>query len=271
MRSSHRLQAFTLIELLVVISIIAVLAGMLMPAIGSVMESARKTACASNLRQMGLALVAYTTDNESRLPYRWPTPGFPDTAPKTGHEGAPLEQLLVPYLGDTAPASEWDCTGNKVFICKSSPYKGTKLVWGDTRRIWDGGAPAWYDYTNAYEGSLYYVYEQFEGHGITARLSLPTWSHMSQTPWQFCSNRGGPSEVGFGGLQGHSWHRNYARPTVFLDGHAKTLVTPIYTVGGNNMLHSDVQRLVTGGFSSYWLADPTSGNPNLGDFWIDEF
>jgi len=60
--------AFTLIELLVVISIIAVLAAMLMPAIGMVRDSARSSGCASNMRQFAMSMLAYTNDNEGYLP-----------------------------------------------------------------------------------------------------------------------------------------------------------------------------------------------------------
>jgi prepilin-type N-terminal cleavage/methylation domain-containing protein len=61
-------QGFTLIELLVVISIIAILAGMLLPAIGMVRESARKSNCGSNQRQIVLAMVAYGSENDGVWP-----------------------------------------------------------------------------------------------------------------------------------------------------------------------------------------------------------
>ncbi|MDA3960383.1 MAG: DUF1559 domain-containing protein [Planctomycetota bacterium] len=83
---------FTLIELLVVISIIAVLAALLIPAVGMAREAARATQCMSNLRQVGMAMQGYADDWEGLLPPQ----GIRDASARTLH----WQSLLVDYITD---------------------------------------------------------------------------------------------------------------------------------------------------------------------------
>ena len=118
-----RRRAFTLVELLVVVAILAVLMALLLPTLASAREKGLRTACLSNLRQIGIAIRAYASDNEGNIPYGPKAPPFTSPFDLYPSTGAPTSLIS---LGTGAPVGlglllEDDlCNQPKALFCPSS-------------------------------------------------------------------------------------------------------------------------------------------------------
>jgi len=125
--------AFTLVELLVVIAIIALLLGILLPALNRAREIARTVACSSNIRQLAVASMTFSADHNnyvqtssSDLLWGGASGNPPSTSRYDFYEGGRIKDwasALVPYLGGGFDQS-FDTAEDKIsdiFVCPSDP------------------------------------------------------------------------------------------------------------------------------------------------------
>jgi len=207
-------RAFTLIELLVVIAIIAILAAILFPVFARARESARKTSCLSNMKQIGLGFMMYAQDYDESLP-------------------------ACPFAGNTFPWQVWPNTpGNgwpAVFYTPLQPYvKNVQILQcpsqNDTGRWYDKNGMSYmynefmYNSNNGYS-KLAAVNNASEGvakvalyvEGVASGI-FNDWDNGGPTP----KDQDGMTRLRYLNYTGGNWTQPHGGPNIgYADGHAK--------------------------------------------------
>jgi prepilin-type processing-associated H-X9-DG protein len=207
MRTVPLRAGFTLVELLVVIGTIAIMIGLLIPALTSVRRASQSAACLSNMRQIGIGLSMYTHDSHG-----W----FPRSSHSAlAHNVMPWGYALMPYFSRhhyAGPGPAWDKLFNSLYRCPADnrldKYSYGKSVWfeltgpeiGELTGCADG--PTYHRITNVKRSSATVMFAEVKSGAMA--------DHVMAHFWHF----GGAPEID---QLRHGKTSNY----VFVDGHAE--------------------------------------------------
>jgi prepilin-type N-terminal cleavage/methylation domain-containing protein/prepilin-type processing-associated H-X9-DG protein len=228
-------RAFTLIELLVVIAIIATLIGLLLPAVQSARESARRTSCSNNLKQLGLAALAHESAKK-----RLPAGGYLETV-WTGDAWKSGLVELFPYMDEQTVSERynrtlgWDHAENavavavnvKTLFCPSNRMGGTISLRGRTLACTDYAMNAGMD--SVIDGRSNYHPQIYRGPFVVANNQENKGTPLNQI------SDGLSKTFAFGEVAGGSTrYRSREAPTIRVD---QAWALPVYdgSVRGANI------------------------------------
>lgn len=236
MQDSRRYSGFTLVELLVAIAITSLLAAILFPVFGRARETARRTSCQSNLKQIGLGMLQYAQDYDDYQP----KPNFGTTSWSFKNTGNyKWMDAIYPYI-----------KSDQVFACPSDAVaKATPYVYYQNSRRNDGGSSAWGSYAI---NKGYYLAGSDETHGPSSRhmatiaapattvwvveQHAPEFGSTIEIAWQSCAQtpgNGGTAVYHGKSSNGQNYMKTQASAMVerhlntsnilFCDGHVKAM------------------------------------------------
>lgn len=235
-------KGFTLIELLVVIAIIAILAAILFPVFAQAKEAAKKTACLSNTKQIGLALLMYCND-------------YDDMTPSIAGVDSP--ELMMPYIKST-----------NLFLCPDRTDSNGSPVYTNDGYTWSSIYPGygynWGQYGHRGGGLLDRATgganDHFPGISATSVVSpaqMFAFADTYDTPRITCELNynlgnwsGNNGQAASNSTLRHGGHFNYS----FVDGHAKNVI-----IQARNVLNQGNWWGVPSNASqvSWYCADPS--------------
>jgi prepilin-type N-terminal cleavage/methylation domain-containing protein/prepilin-type processing-associated H-X9-DG protein len=243
----RRRRGFTLIELLVVIAIIAILIGLLLPAVQKVREAAARIQCANNLKQMGLAVHNFASANNGNMPYSW----YPNGENGTWTMAAgSVFYVLLPYLeqdnlyrgtpGNTPQQNFANAASTtvKVFVC---PSDASRVNLG---AMWN--APAWP------------VFVWINGTGAAPSQAVPNPNNGNPTQFAGSSYTYSQQALGHGVSLGASFQDGTSN-TIMISERIQDCFSTTLTANGAHYYTTWADP-----WTAYWFAGGTLGGVGSG-------